>query len=137
MASAATTTQGTNNVSLFFRRPDRININSDFREGISCLVESSFNYVRHLLYIRVPSALLTFMKSVSLSIYVSCATEFFWRFFNDKPIRQASSSQPKITLSPLVKMMIAGLTFSTICLFIRYLYPCFREVTLCSQINVV
>ena len=85
----------------------------------------------------VPSALLTLMQSVSLSIYVSCATEFFWRFFNDKPIRQASSSQLKITVSPLVKMMIAGLTFSTICLFIRYLHPCFREVTLCSQINVV
>ena len=41
---------------LFFRRQDRKNINSDFREGISCSVESSSNYVRHLLYIRVPSA---------------------------------------------------------------------------------
>jgi hypothetical protein len=71
-----------------------------------------------------PFCLLTFMQSVSLIIYASCATEFFWRFLSDKPIRQASSSQPKMTLSPPVKMMIFGLIFSTTCLFIRYLHPC-------------
>jgi hypothetical protein len=58
--------------------------------------------------------------SVALIVYVIAATEFFLRFFADKPIREASNSRTKLTLEPRMKIMLAGLIFSTTCLFIRY-----------------
>jgi len=59
---------------------------------------------------------------VSLIVYVICATEFFLRFFKDKPIRKALNGQPKEVVNPRMMMMIRALIFSTVCLFIRAVY---------------
>jgi len=96
------------------------NINSNFRGEILCSVGLSSNWVRRWLRIENLSALLTLVSPVSLIVYVICATEFFLRFFKDKPIRKALNGQPKEVVNPRMMMMIRALIFSTVCLFIRY-----------------
>jgi len=66
---------------------------------------------------------------VSLIIYVVCAAEFFLRFLKDRPIRgngpgHTSKGQPRRRrlMGTGIKIMIEGLTFSTICLLIRAVY---------------
>ena len=56
-----------------------------------------------------------------------CATEFYIRFLTDKPVREEETShkndqERKATIDPRMKIMIYGLAFSTICLFIRYVH---------------
>lgn len=96
-------------------------INSNLRGEILCSVELSSNWVRRWLHIKIRSELLTLVSPVSLIVYVICATEFFLRFFKDKPIREAINKQSKEVANPRIKMMIRALIFSTVCLFIRYI----------------
>jgi len=58
----------------------------------------------------------------SLIVYVICATEFFLRFFSDTPIRESSKRQSREPVDKRMKIMICGLIFSTVCLFIRAVY---------------
>jgi len=59
-------------------------------------------------------------------VYVICALEFYLRFFKDRPIREISTSNAekgeiKRLMDMQMKIMMGGLAFSSLCLFIRYI----------------
>ena len=61
-------------------------------------------------------------------VYVICAAEFFLRFVTDRPIRgianrETTNQKARQPIDIRMKIMIGGLAFSTICLFIRYVNP--------------
>jgi hypothetical protein len=67
------------------------------------------------------------LQLVSLIIYVICAVEFFLRYVKDRPIReittnQTSKEQPRRQMEARTKIVISGLAFATVCLFIRAVY---------------
>jgi hypothetical protein len=58
-------------------------------------------------------------------VYVTCALEFYLRFLKDRPIREISTSNAekgeiKHPMDTRMKIMMGGLAFSSLCLFIRY-----------------
>ena len=73
-----------------------------------------------LLDVIYNSRLLIVISPVSLTIYAICATEFFLRFFWDKPIRETLKEKSRDSVNTGMKIMIGALVFSTTCLFIRY-----------------
>jgi len=69
------------------------------------------------------------VQLVAITIYVALATEFFVRFYIRRPVRQlniaaegADAGDEKPSLDRNVQLMIFGLSFSTICIFIRSVY---------------
>lgn len=61
---------------------------------------------------------------MSITVYATCAAEFFVRFWNDKPVRGSHKFGEGRTarIDTQMKIMIIGLTFNTTCLFIRAVY---------------
>ena len=55
-------------------------------------------------------------------VYLTCATEFILRYLHDRPVRKI----PDVRLRDLhylsydYKLMLVGLMFSTVCIFIRF-----------------
>ena len=121
IASSANTPQGTKNVRycfVIYRGPKKLTgaLGGTYNAWGDCVpivcVIAGFSVI---------SGIADCYASVSLIVYVIAAIEFFLRFFADKPIREASNSRTKLTLEPRMKIMLAGLIFSTTCLFIRYI----------------
>ncbi|KIM74097.1 hypothetical protein PILCRDRAFT_815278 [Piloderma croceum F 1598] len=67
------------------------------------------------------------LQLVSLVVYVTCALEFYLRFLKDRPIREISTSNAekgeiKRPMDTRMMIMMGGLAFSSLCLFIRAVY---------------
>jgi len=66
------------------------------------------------------------LQMIAITIYIGFAVEFFFRYFNDNPVYDTSASSVEggkpTQLDKRMKIMIFGLMFSTICLFIRAVY---------------
>ncbi|KAH9950370.1 RTA1 like protein [Amylocystis lapponica] len=67
----------------------------------------------------------------SITIFCTCVSEFFYRYLKDKPLRRVQSSTSVETLTfgstkpPMtssMQLMISGMLFTTLCLFIRAIY---------------
>ena len=54
---------------------------------------------------------------VASSLYSILAVEFLIRYVKDRPVRRTDTARGE--LDKRVKLMICGLSFSTVCLFIR------------------
>ncbi|KDQ63571.1 hypothetical protein JAAARDRAFT_29591 [Jaapia argillacea MUCL 33604] len=79
-------------------------------------------------------------QMAAITVYVACAAEFFWCFYHDKPVRDTgttvtspvyvneveSGSQNKLSRAMAIdkntRLMILGLAFSTVTIFIRSVY---------------
>jgi len=67
-------------------------------------------------------------QMVAITVYVACASEFFFRYFTNKPFHrhdgmqdnQSRDAQPAMDRN--LKFMTSALMFSTLCLFIRSIY---------------
>ncbi|KIY73918.1 RTA1-like protein [Cylindrobasidium torrendii FP15055 ss-10] len=57
---------------------------------------------------------------VVITVYAACATEFFARYFTDRPV-SARTPQRGVFTNKL-KILSASLAFSTLCLFVRAVY---------------
>lgn len=64
--------------------------------------------------------------SVTITMYVACAAEFFIRYFHDKPLNRihetsgdAYTHPAKGQLNMRLKIMTSALIFTTLCLWIR------------------
>ncbi|KAK0207348.1 RTA1-like protein [Armillaria fumosa] len=57
-----------------------------------------------------------------ITLYSILGIEFFARYLTDTPVQKRVWDQKRGDLTPNLKLMIAALTFSTICLFIRAEY---------------
>ncbi|KLO17012.1 RTA1 like protein [Schizopora paradoxa] len=65
------------------------------------------------------------VQLVAITIYVTLATEVLVRFYTKRPLRQPNHSEEgdeRPSLDRKVQLMIFGLSFSTICIFIRSVY---------------
>jgi len=69
------------------------------------------------------------VQLVAITIYVTLATEVVVRFYTKRPFRQSNNAREgselgdeKPSLDRNVQLMIVGLSFSTICIFIRSVY---------------
>lgn len=63
--------------------------------------------------------------AVSITVYVLFAMEYFWRYFSDKPLsHKAALAEDETRSAPDkgVKIMMAALSFDTLCIFIRAVY---------------
>jgi len=58
----------------------------------------------------------------SITVYMTLAAEFILRFLYDRPVRNGDGTLPGHGLDKKTKLMIAGLTFSSICIYIRSVY---------------
>ncbi|KZP31384.1 RTA1-like protein [Athelia psychrophila] len=61
----------------------------------------------------------------SITVYVLFAMEYFWRYFSDKPLsHKAALAEDETRSAPDkgVKIMMAALSFDTLCIFIRAVY---------------
>ncbi|KAF7985360.1 hypothetical protein HWV62_6587 [Athelia sp. TMB] len=60
----------------------------------------------------------------SITVYVVCAIEFFWRFFNDRPVERGEDPKGALRGTPdrRLQVMMAALAFDTLCIFIRAIY---------------
>ncbi|KAF9035019.1 RTA1-like protein [Hymenopellis radicata] len=59
-------------------------------------------------------------QMVTITVYALCATEFFFRYFSDKPIPGRGSTRGHLTLK--LKLLSGAVVFSTVLLFIRAVY---------------
>ncbi|KAF5322038.1 hypothetical protein D9619_002221 [Psilocybe cf. subviscida] len=70
------------------------------------------------------------IQFVSLTVYLILATEFFLRYYNDRPIKQQGDSEKspespstgRGTLTPRLFALSGALIFGSLCLFIRCVY---------------
>lgn len=58
----------------------------------------------------------------SITIYMALAAEFILRYLYNKPLRSAEGTMTGYTLDKNMKLMIAGLTLSSISIYIRSVY---------------
>ncbi|EPS93213.1 hypothetical protein FOMPIDRAFT_1044241 [Fomitopsis schrenkii] len=61
-------------------------------------------------------------QMASITAYILLASEFVLRFLYDKPIRNVIHPSGRHHFSRQVKLMLAGLTFSSLCIYIRSVY---------------
>ncbi|KAH8108533.1 RTA1-domain-containing protein [Phellopilus nigrolimitatus] len=59
---------------------------------------------------------------VAITIYVSLAIEFLFRYYTKRPIRKQNTSDIQGTLDRKSELMVLGLGFSTLFIFIRAVY---------------
>ncbi|KAH8116115.1 RTA1 like protein [Phellopilus nigrolimitatus] len=62
------------------------------------------------------------IQMIAITIYVSLAAEFLIRYYTRRPIRQGDTDEEENALDRKSKLMIFGLGFSTLCIFIRAVY---------------
>lgn len=55
---------------------------------------------------------------VFLTVFTACAVEFIYRYGHDLPCRQDGTQRG--VMDPKLKLLLAGLSASTVFLFIRY-----------------
>lgn len=74
---------------------------------------------------------LLIFPTVSIITYVIFASEFFLRVFHDRPIRTIGDNATPY-VSKNMKVLIFGLGFNTLCIFIRYvaLLPTFKSIVI-------
>ncbi|KZT00332.1 RTA1-domain-containing protein [Laetiporus sulphureus 93-53] len=58
----------------------------------------------------------------SITVYMTLATEFVLRFLWDRPLRRAESTLSGYSLDRNTKLMLAGMTLSSVCIYIRSVY---------------
>ncbi|KAJ3804925.1 RTA1-like protein [Lentinula aff. lateritia] len=61
-------------------------------------------------------------QMATITIYILCASEFFIRYFNDKPLNLHRDSGDRGAMDFKLEIMSAALLLSTICIFIRAVY---------------
>ncbi|KAJ6486972.1 RTA1-like protein [Mycena sanguinolenta] len=63
-------------------------------------------------------------QMVTITVYAFCAGEFLVRYLNNSPIRRdaATATLKPAPLNRNLKILVSGLVFSTLCLFIRAVY---------------
>jgi hypothetical protein len=69
----------------------------------------------------------SWVRTVSITAAAACAAEFFVRFIADKPVRNTPipnrfKDERSNVLDTRTKVMVAGLMFSMLCIFIRYFH---------------
>lgn len=62
------------------------------------------------------------IQLVAITIYVSLAIEFLYRYYTKKPLRKPADTDVEGPLDTKIKLMIFGLCLSTSCIFIRAIY---------------
>ncbi|PCH41942.1 RTA1-domain-containing protein [Wolfiporia cocos MD-104 SS10] len=61
-------------------------------------------------------------QMASITVYMTLAAEFIFRFLYDRPLRHAESTMTGYNFDRKVKLMLLGLTFSSICIYVRSVY---------------
>ncbi len=84
---------------------------------------------------------------VIIVLYSFMSTEFLFRYVHDRPVGGFPASQSQTTLGGAdfrgemdtkIKIMVAGLGFNILCLFIRYVSrQCIDSVLICSRVLVL
>ncbi|KAJ7446599.1 RTA1-like protein [Mycena latifolia] len=60
---------------------------------------------------------------VTITIYILCAAEFFMRYMKDNPLKKYGPAPGKRgVLTTRLKVLIGGMSFNTLCLYIRAIY---------------
>ncbi|PAV21959.1 hypothetical protein PNOK_0191600 [Pyrrhoderma noxium] len=62
------------------------------------------------------------IQMVAIVIYVALASEFLFRYFTKRPVRNLNDKVVEGVLDRKIKLMIFGLSLSTLCIFIRAVY---------------
>lgn len=84
------------------------------------LLQHEYSAVPTHMYMRLIAA-------ASITIYMLLAAEFVLRFLHDKPVRNVVHPSGRHNFTRNVRLMLAGLTFSSVCIYIRYA----RRASLC------
>jgi hypothetical protein len=103
------------------------------REVTLCLPESLFSWVS--LHYGPPVCMWTNYTSdlVALTVFMTLAAEFFYRFFHELPFRDSNGYDDASTLNNQhgwnnrLQLLAAAMAFSTVALYIRYVglqIPC-------------
>jgi len=90
------------------------------RAGTLCWEESLPNFVRNELLLDFSLDIPFLYPLVAITIYAALAVEFFLRFKYNSPVRYIDTMEKsKRSISKKLQMMLFGLSFCTLLVFIR------------------